>query len=80
MAHVESRGGATAHVAETRQALQKITDISEQFAPVAEVATSLYFVLRGMATVHFLYHLSLQFFWSDFDKTSKADTKPEELI
>lgn len=40
----------------------------------------LYLVLRGMATVHFLYHLSLQFFWSDFDKTSKADTKPEELI
>ena len=65
---------------ETRATLQEITETSEQFSPVAEVATNLYFALRDMGAVHFLYQFSLNFFWSIFDKTVELDCSAEELI
>ncbi|EAY22062.1 Dynein heavy chain family protein [Trichomonas vaginalis G3] len=65
---------------ETKTALQKINDVSQQFQSVAEVSTSLFFALNNMSSVHFLYQFSLNFFWSVFDKSSSADAKPEELI
>ncbi|KAK8883373.1 Cytoplasmic dynein 1 heavy chain 1 [Tritrichomonas musculus] len=65
---------------ETRQTLQEITQTSEQFSPVADIATSLYFALRHMSVVHYLYQFSLQFFWSIFDKIVAVEATPEELV
>ena len=65
---------------ETRQTLQEITATSEQFSPVADIATNLYFALRHMSVVHFLYQFSLQFFWSVFDRIVAKDATAEMLV
>ncbi|KAI5541278.1 dynein heavy chain family protein family [Trichomonas vaginalis G3] len=65
---------------ETRKTLQEIGKTSEQFSPVAEVATSLYLALRDMCSVHFLYQFSLNFFWRVFDKVIDSNIPPELLI
>lgn len=65
---------------ETRKTLQEITETSEQFSPVADIATSLYFALRHMSAVHYLYQFSLQFFWEVFDKIVSVEATPEQLV
>ncbi|OHT04933.1 Dynein heavy chain, cytoplasmic [Tritrichomonas foetus] len=65
---------------ETRQTLQEITVTSEQFSPVADIATNLYFALRHMSVVHFLYQFSLQFFWSVFDRIVAQDATADALV
>lgn len=65
---------------ETKEALAKVEETSKQFNKVADIATSLFFALKDMSTVHSMYQFSLSFFWVVYDASVLNNNNPAQII
>ncbi len=53
-------------VEETDKVIAEIDMVSQQYMPLAQACSSIYFTLENMHQMHFLYQYSLQFFLEMF--------------
>ena len=53
-------------VEETDKVIAEVDAVSQQYLPLAQACSSIYFTLEGLNLVHFLYQFSLQFFLDIF--------------
>lgn len=54
-------------VEETDKVIAEIETVSQQYMPLAQSCSSIYFTLENMHQMHFLYQYSLQFFLDMFN-------------
>lgn len=59
-------------VEETDKVIAEVETVSQQYQPLAQACSSIYFTLEGLNLVHFLYQYSLQFFLDIFTDVLSA--------
>ncbi|XP_037072682.1 LOW QUALITY PROTEIN: dynein heavy chain, cytoplasmic-like [Pollicipes pollicipes] len=57
----------TSKVEETDKVIAEIETVSQQYLPLAQACSSIYFMLESLHQIHFLYQFSLQFFLDVFN-------------
>jgi dynein heavy chain 1 len=62
-------------VEETDIVIQEIEHVSQQYMPMAQACSSIYFMLDNMHQMHFLYQYSLQFFLDMFNSVLNGNPK-----
>jgi len=62
-------------VEETDKVIAEIDHVSQQYLPLAQACSSIYFMLESLHQIHFLYQFSLQFFLDVF--SSVLTSNPE---
>lgn len=60
-------GEISKKVEETDKVIAEVDSVSQQYNPLAQACSSIYFTLEGLNQVHFLYQYSLQFFLDIFN-------------
>lgn len=60
---------------ETDIVIQEIDQVSQQYMPMAQACSSIYFMLDNMHQLHFLYQYSLQFFLDMFNSVLNGNPK-----
>lgn len=67
-------------VAEADETMREVEAVTEEYAPLANMASRIYFSLESLASIHFLYRYSLQFFmdilFSVMEKSEKLRQIP----
>ncbi|XP_033735277.1 cytoplasmic dynein 1 heavy chain 1-like isoform X2 [Pecten maximus] len=75
--HLETLKNEAAEVAkkveETDIVMAEVEAVSQQYVPLAQSCSSIYFALEGLKQVHFLYQYSLQFFLEIFHSVLSSD-------
>ena len=75
--HLETLKTEAAEVAkkveETDIVMAEVETVSQQYVPLAQSCSSIYFTLEGLQQVHFLYQYSLQFFLEIFTSVLSTD-------
>ncbi|ODM96402.1 Dynein heavy chain, cytoplasmic [Orchesella cincta] len=62
-------------VEETDIVIREIDSVSQQYMPLAQACSSIYFTLENMHQMHFLYQYSLQFFLDMFNSVLYGNSK-----
>ncbi|OXA50597.1 Dynein heavy chain, cytoplasmic [Folsomia candida] len=62
-------------VEETDIVIQEIDQVSQQYMPMAQACSAIYFMLDNMHQMHFLYQYSLQFFLDMFNSVLNGNPK-----
>lgn len=62
------------------ETMREVEQATEEYVPLASMASRIYFSMESMSTIHFLYQYSLQYFmeilYSVIDKSDKLKTIP----
>ena len=61
--------------------MDEVTLVRDQYIPLAEAASKVFFSLQSLTSLHFLYQFSLAFFmetiWSVLDKNEQLKSIPK---